>query len=180
MLRKIIAIKNVGRFRNSGSGGNTTLAKHTFIVGANGSGKTTICAVLRSLKTGEAAYVLGRKTLGIADGETIEILLDTGVTRFNGTAWDSNHPDIAIFDGLFVAENVHSGEAVEIDHKRNLYRVIIGDDGVRLAELDTELAGQSRAKNNRNKRCRPCDPTSFAVRHDSRNFRHLARYQRYR
>jgi len=35
MLKKIIAIKNVGRFRNSAAPGNPQLAKHTFIVRAN-------------------------------------------------------------------------------------------------------------------------------------------------
>ena len=76
MLKKIIAIKNVGRFRNSAALGNPQLAKHTFIVGANGYGKTTICAVLRSLQTGDASHVLGRKTLGSTDAPTIELLLD--------------------------------------------------------------------------------------------------------
>jgi translation initiation factor RLI1 len=53
MLRKIVSIKNVGRFRNSAASGNLQLAKHVFIAGANGFGKTTICAVLRSLHTGD-------------------------------------------------------------------------------------------------------------------------------
>jgi surface antigen len=47
---------------------------------------------------------------------------------------------------VFVAENVHSGEVVDIEHKRNLYRVIIGDVGVKLSAQDTELASESRAK----------------------------------
>ena len=48
MLKKIIAIKNVGRFRNSAATGNPQLGKYTLILGANGFGKTTICSVLRS------------------------------------------------------------------------------------------------------------------------------------
>lgn len=47
---------------------------------------------------------------------------------------------------MFVAENVHSGEVVDIEHKRNLYRVIVGDAGVKLAAQDAELAAESRAK----------------------------------
>jgi wobble nucleotide-excising tRNase len=76
----------------------------------------------------------------------IDLLLEGGATRFDGNTWSVTHPAVAIFDGVFVAENVHSGEVVEIDHKRNLYRVIIGDDGVRLAEEDSDLAASSRAK----------------------------------
>lgn len=146
MLRKIIGIKNVGRFRNSAAPGNPQLAKHTFIAGANGYGKTTLCAVLRSLQTGDPTHILGRKTLGTADAPTIELLLDGGQARFDGAAWSATKPEIAIFDGVFVAENVHSGEVVDIEHKRNLYRVIVGDAGVRLAAQDADLAAESRAK----------------------------------
>ncbi|CAM5613649.1 hypothetical protein ATER59S_05739 [Aquamicrobium terrae] len=146
MLKKIISIKNVGRFRNSAASGNPQLAKHTFIAGANGYGKTTFCAVLRSLQTGDPAHVLGRKTLGATDAPAIELLLEGGQARFDGTAWNATKPEIAIFDGVFVAENVHSGEVVDIEHKRNLYRVIVGDAGVKLAAQDAELAAESRAK----------------------------------
>lgn len=146
MLKKIITIKNVGRFRNSAATGNPQLAKHTFIVGANGYGKTTLCAVLRSLQTGDPAHVFGRKTLGASDAPVVELLLDAGQARFDGTAWSTTKPNIAIFDGVFVAENVHSGEVVDIEHKRNLYRVIVGDTGVKLAAQDAELASESRAK----------------------------------
>ncbi len=146
MLKKIIAVKNVGRFRSSAAPGNPQLAKHTFIVGANGYGKTTICAVLRSLQTGESSHILGRKTLGAAEAPTVELLLDTGAVRFDGVNWNATRPTIAIFDGVFVADNVHSGEVVDIEHKRNLYRVIVGDDGVKLAAEDAELAAASRAK----------------------------------
>lgn len=146
MLRKIISIRNIGRFRNSAAPGNPELSRHTLIAGANGSGKTTLCAVLRSLKTADPAHIAGRRTLGIEDPPTVDLLGPGGQTRFDGAAWSAPYPDLAIFDGVFVAENVHSGEFVEIDHRRNLYRVIIGEEGVRLAEEEASLAGQSREK----------------------------------
>lgn len=146
VLKKIIAIKNVGRFKNSAAIRNPQLARLTLIAAANGYGKTTLCAVLRSLQSGDPAHVLGRKTLGVADAPNIEILLDGGQARFDGTAWNTAKPELSIFDGVFVAENVHSGEVVDIEHKRNLYRVIVGAAGVNLAVEDAELAAASRAK----------------------------------
>ena len=146
MIRKLISIKNIGRFRNSAAPGNPELARHTLIVGANGFGKTTLCAVLRSLKSGDPAHIAGRRTLGVEHPPSVELLLPGGAARFNGAAWSATYPAVAIFDGVFVAENVHSGEVVEIDHRRNLYRVIIGEKGVRLAEEDARLARQSREK----------------------------------
>ncbi len=146
VLKKIISIKNVGRFRNSATSPNPQLGKHTLIAGANGYGKTTICAVLRSLQTGDPSHVLGRKTLGATDAQAIELLLESGQARFDGAAWNVTKPEISIFDGVFVAENIHSGEIVDIEHKRNLYRVIVGDAGVKLAAQDADLASESRAK----------------------------------
>lgn len=148
MLQKIISVKNIGRFRNSAALGNPKLSRHTLIHGANGSGKTTLCAVLRSLRTGDATHIAGRRTLGSEDPPNVKLLVSDRPTRFNGEAWSAPCPEIAIFDGVFVNENVHSGEVVEIDHRRNLHRIIIGEQGVRLAEEETRLAKQSRDKTN--------------------------------
>jgi hypothetical protein len=82
----------------------------------------------------------------VSAAPAIDILTSAGMSRFDGSAWSTLHPDIAVFDGQFVADNIHSGEVVDVEHKRNLYRVIIGDDGVRLAEEDAALAAESRAK----------------------------------
>ncbi|MDH5509788.1 MAG: hypothetical protein OEZ32_05465 [Nitrospinota bacterium] len=145
MIKKIISIKNVGRFKNSAPQGNPELAKHVLIVGANGYGKTTICSIFRSLQTGDCAHIIGRKTLGVSDNPLVELLLDSGRARFDGTTWTATLPNLAIFDGTFVAENVHSGEVVDINHKRNLYRIIIGQEGVHLAEEEARLSVTSRA-----------------------------------
>ena len=144
MLKKLVSIKNVGRFRNSKAHGNPELSKHTLIVGANGYGKTTLCSVLRSLQTDDPAHILGRKTLDSSDPPTVDLLLAAGMARFDGTSWSQPFPKLAIFDGVFVAENVHSGDVVDIEHRRGLYRVIIGEEGVRLAAKETAIARASR------------------------------------
>jgi wobble nucleotide-excising tRNase len=145
MLSKIISIKNVGRFRNSAATPNPQLAKHTFISGANGFGKTTICAVLRSLHTGDSGYVVGRKTTDTTDGISIDLLYDGAPVRFTEKGWSEPKPTFAIFDGVFVGENVHAGEIVDVAQKRNLYRVIVGEKGVKLATEDANLSAASRA-----------------------------------
>src|ERR1035441_2893187 len=146
MLKKIIAIKNVGRFKNSAASGNPQLGKYTLILGANGFGKTTICSVLRSLNTGYADVIIGRKTLGAPGSVTVELLMDGGPASFDGKAWSATSQKLAIFDGTFIDQNVYSGEVVDIAHKRNLYRVIIGESGVSMAEEEAQLAADSRTK----------------------------------
>lgn len=76
----------------------------------------------------------------------MDLLFDTGNIRFDGRQWSAPRSAITIFDGVFVAENVHSGDVVDIEQKRNLYRVIIGDTGVRLADQEADLAQRSRGK----------------------------------
>ena len=146
MLNKIISIKNVGRFRQSASTGVPQLLQAVFVLGANGFGKTTLCNILRSLQTGDAAYVRGRETLGATGGSAVNLMTSAGNIQFGASGWTGTMPEIVIFDSIFVAENVHAGDVVELEQKRNLYRVIIGQDGIGLAEEDARLATESREK----------------------------------
>jgi wobble nucleotide-excising tRNase len=146
MLRRVIAIKNVGRFRNSAATPNPALAKHTFIFAGNGFGKTTLCTVMRSVQSGDAAPVHGRRTLGATNAPEIDLLFADGNRRLQNGSWSATAPKISIFDGVFVAANVHSGDVVDVAHRRNLYRVIVGAEGVGLAEQEQALAEEARAK----------------------------------
>jgi wobble nucleotide-excising tRNase len=148
VLRKIILIKNVGRFVSYSATGDVELKRHNLVFAENGRGKTTLCAILRSLQSGDPAYILGRATLGGNAPPEIKFLLASGTTpTFGNAAWTATVRDIAIFDATFVTENVHSGDAVELDHRRNLYSVIVGRQGVRLAEEIDRLDGAARGKN---------------------------------
>ena len=122
------------------------LLKNVLVLGANGFGKTTLCAILRSLQTGQADHITGRQTLGSTGGCEINLLTSAGNIQFGASGWTSAMPEILIFDSTFVAENVHAGDVVDLEQKRNLYRVIIGQDGVGLAAEDARLAAESRAK----------------------------------
>lgn len=146
VITKLIAIKNVGKFRSSAATPNPQLKPVTLISGANGYGKTTLCSVLRSLATNEPALINGRRTLGGGEPE-IEILTDNGVARFQNGSWKGPQLGIEIYDGLYVSENVHAGEVVDLEQKRNFYNVVIGREGVALAQQDAALAKESRDLN---------------------------------
>ena len=77
MLRKIIEIKNVGRFANYSASGDVELKRYNLFFAENGRGKTTLCAILRSLQSGDSAYVVGRTMLGGGVPE-INISIDVG------------------------------------------------------------------------------------------------------
>jgi wobble nucleotide-excising tRNase len=57
-----------------------------------------------------------------------------GSVRFENGAWSQTFPNIAIFDDVFVDENVFSGLSVEAGHRQNLHELILGSRGVTLGK----------------------------------------------
>lgn len=149
MLRKIIKVRNVGRLRKVDAAGDVEFRRLTLIFSENARGKTTLCDIFRSIKTGIGDYIVGRRTLASAGAPEVQLLFDNGTATFTSGAWDIVHPEFEIFDSTFVHENVYAGEYVDHEHKRNLYRVVIGDEGVRLARRVDELDGAMRESDRR-------------------------------
>jgi wobble nucleotide-excising tRNase len=146
-LRKIVSIQNVGKFQNANAAGDVEFKKFTLIYGENGRGKTTICAILRSLQSGESGHVVGRQTLGATNQPAIHVLLNGAnpQTRFQQGAWTQTLPNLAIYDNVFISENVYAGDEVGTDQKRNLYKVIVGRDAVQKAQRLDELVKEIRS-----------------------------------
>jgi wobble nucleotide-excising tRNase len=88
---------------------------------------------------------VGPKTLGSVDAPEIRILSDGQPLVFSNGAWSHTASEILIFDATFVAETVFSGDTVDTGHKRRLYRVIVGKDGVTLANEIEVLDEASRS-----------------------------------
>lgn len=146
MILKFTHIKNVGRYVKFECVGDQTLRKLNLFFGENGRGKTTIAAILRSLSSGDPNYIKERKTLGSDSAEDIEVLLNTGTAKFNGVAWNLLHDGILIFDHRFIRDNIHVGESVEINNKRNLAGVILGEKGVEISKQIKDQDELARAK----------------------------------
>jgi len=144
MLRRFISIKNVGTFVNHAFRGESELRKLSLVHGDNGRGKSTLCALLRSLRSGDNNLVLERTTLGSEEPPYVRLLIDETTIDFTGGAWQVTYPNLEIFDADFVTQNVYSGDAITHDHKCNLCRVVLGAEGVALAEKLVELDGEER------------------------------------
>jgi wobble nucleotide-excising tRNase len=147
MIEKFLCIKNIGRFRDCKAAGDVAFRKVTLIYAENGRGKTTLCAILRSLQSGRPEPISERRTLGAKDPSLVQLRLNGTTVSFSNNTWTSVHPDIAIFDSVFVHENVYAGDYVDTEHRKKLYRVIIGEQGVALARRVDELDGQIREAN---------------------------------
>ena len=144
MLKKIISIENIGKFRSCKPRGDVEFRTLNLIYAENGRGKTTLCDVLKSLRSGEEGYIRGRKTLGQDDEPSVEIRLEEGNVSFKDGTWTKTLPQLAIFDTAFVHDNVHAGEFVGYDQKRNMYGVVVGAEGVKLQRRVDELDATSR------------------------------------
>jgi wobble nucleotide-excising tRNase len=147
MIEKFISIKNIGRFRDCIPRGDVAFRKLTLLFAENGRGKTTLCAILRSLMTGKHEFISERKTLGTTNPASVQIRIGGNTISFLNGAWNTSHPDIVIFDSVFIHDNVYAGDYVDHDHKKNLYRVIVGTQGVQLAEQIKDLDGKIRKTN---------------------------------
>lgn len=147
MIKKFVGITNVGRFSNYGAAGDVQLTKLTVIFGENGKGKSTLTSIIRSVQAGDANQIIARTSLPPTGAPEVKLLLDGGTTEFKAGAWSVPLPDIEVFDAHFVDDNVCSGLNIEHEHKRNLYRVIIGEEGVTLSRLVDDLDADIRTVN---------------------------------
>jgi wobble nucleotide-excising tRNase len=148
MVTKIVSIRNIGKFVSCNAAKDVAFRKITLVFGENGRGKTTMGDILRSLSTGIPDYILGRTTLGAQFPPSAQILLDgTRFVNFKDGIWDGSGPRMAIYDSTFVDENVHSGNSIDREHRKNLYEVIVGEAGVALARGVNELDARIREAN---------------------------------
>lgn len=144
MLKKFISLRNIGRFLDCKPNGDVELRRLNLVFGGNGQGKTTLCAIVRSLRGGDSRYLTERVTRGQSDSPAAIIRTDTGNAAFGSSGWSQTLPAIAVYDNEFIHENIHAGEIVDHDHKKRLYRVMIGEQGVALARKVDDLDDESR------------------------------------
>ncbi len=148
MLKKIISVQGIGRFERFGCSGDVEFKKYTLIYAENGVGKTTLCDIIRSLQTGDPGYIMGRRTVGSTLQPEVKILLSNGkMAVFKDGNWSVHLDGVSIFDATYVRDNVHAGDVVDINHRRNLFQVVVGSEGVRLARLVEELEAKKSELN---------------------------------
>ena len=133
MLKQIKVIKNVGRFFDYSAQPNTSLKKLNIIYGVNGSGKTMLSAILRSLKTNNPNFIIERKTLGSTTPQKVIIEFSNNTAIFDNGAWNKHISEIEVFDTNFIDSNVYSGSFVGKNTRKNLLEFVVGEQGVTLA-----------------------------------------------
>lgn len=147
-MHKIEHIHGVGKYKKHNASGDITFKKATLIYADNGSGKTTLASIFRSLKEDNAELIYKRKTFGIEENQSIKILSkeDNGSythhllrhKEHNNSGWSNNLDNLEIFDVNFVTNNVFSGFEISDEHKKQLHKFVIGEQGVELNKKITQ------------------------------------------
>ena len=148
MLDRIRLIRNIGQFDSVSDGANLPLSKLTVVYAENGRGKTTLSAILRSLGTGDATPISERQRLTTTQPPHVVMQRVGGTAmNFQGGAWTQTFPNLAIFDDVFVDQNVYSGLSVETGHRQNLHEFILGAQGVTLGKTFQDLVDRNEEHN---------------------------------
>lgn len=129
---RISLLRNVGQFDSVNAGAQIPLSKFSLVYAENGRGKTTIAAILRSLKSNEPQLVSERQRLGSRHPPHIVLTIAGAPVMFQNGACSAPVPALEVFDDAFVAANVCSGIEIETAHRRNLHELILGAQGVSL------------------------------------------------
>jgi wobble nucleotide-excising tRNase len=144
MLERFEVIRKVGLFEDYSHTPGCDFGEVTLIYGENGVGKSTLAAILDSLRERNAEEIIRRRSLPGDVAPTVSIALGGSVYSFDGRDWDNNLPydTIDVFFPGFVIRNVHTSTGVDTDHRRHLCELMLGRRAIekvtRLAVADKE------------------------------------------
>lgn len=144
MLLRFHAVEEVGRFSFLKQKAEQ-FSKLSLVFARNGFGKSTLCAILRSISESQPNYITARRRLDAVKETRIQVGWSDGSNvAFGGGKWNSCPAKIYVFDQEFVHQNLHVGDSVTRDNKRNLIPVVLGEEGVRLAQTILDLDREQR------------------------------------
>jgi wobble nucleotide-excising tRNase len=148
MIQYLKLLRQIGQFDAVNAGGQLPLTKLTLVYAENSRGKTTLAAILRSLKTGDGSLISERHRLPALDPPQVVLSQDGSPPYvFQAGARSATLPDVVIFDDVFVAENICSGIEVAAPHRQKLHELIVGAQGVALNSTLQGLIEKIEANN---------------------------------
>jgi wobble nucleotide-excising tRNase len=155
MIKKFVKIAGTGKFLNythstPPTGFRTTdFEKINLLYGENGSGKTTLSIILHSLK-GNNPLLTKKRAFDHTVQQTVEILTNGTpnlLYTFSNGAWNTYKPNIEIFDIHFINDNIYTGLEIQTSHKKNLFEIIFGQQGIQLKVDIQDIKDRIQKKN---------------------------------
>lgn len=134
MLERIIRIEGVGRLRRVCWPKLDSLKRFAGIYAENGTGKSTLAAVLRAARDGASLPLEDRRTLAANIPQRVELLINGKGRTFERGAWSGPTPKLDLYDTEFVETHVYIGRDFGADQRHQLYRLAIGAAEVEAAK----------------------------------------------
>jgi wobble nucleotide-excising tRNase len=147
MLERFEKITKTGLFEDYTHASGCDFSEVTLVYGENGVGKSTLAAILDSLREHTAKEIIRRRSLPGDVAPTVIVRLDGKDYTFNGKDWDAQPPydTLDVFYPGFVTRNVHAATAVEAEHRRNLCELVLGRKAVEKVALLASADGEGRS-----------------------------------
>ena len=150
MIDKILKIEEVGRLqRTGGTSDNYRLTRKTMVYAGNTHGKSTLAAIMRSLKENDPSIVSSRLTFGSNKNPLVSLrkASDQKNINFNSSGWSETFEDIRIFDDRYIRENFFSpDEQINDADQKTIETFILGAEGKELARKVAEFT-EKQTKN---------------------------------
>lgn len=144
MLLRVEKIQEVGRFSTLRHKA-PQFGRLSLIFARNGYGKSTLCSIIRSATEQDVLQISSRRRLGAINESVVQIEWQSaGAVVFSSGKWNSTPGHIYLFDAEYIRRNLHVADSVTRDNKRNLIPVVLGDYGVKLAEMISLLDAEQR------------------------------------
>jgi wobble nucleotide-excising tRNase len=144
MIERFEKITKTGLFEDYTHAPGCEFGEVTLAYGENGTGKSTLAAILDSLRERNAKEIIRRCSLPGDVPPAIVVRMGGKDYTFNGMDWDDQPPydTLDVFYPGFVTRNVHAATGVDAEHRRNLCELVLGRKAVEkvalLASADTE------------------------------------------
>lgn len=130
MLERIADIQGIGLLYQA-NGKPHTCQKATLVYADNGRGKSTLATIFRSAATGNAGLITACRTIDGTLPSKVALQFGSGhKVSFDNGVWSEQRPELLVFDADFIGRNVHSGGAVNTDHRKNLLEFALGEAAV--------------------------------------------------
>lgn len=149
MINRLQLLRNVGLFDSVSDGAHLPLGRLTLVYAENGRGKTTLAAIFRSLATGDPLPITERRRIPAQHPPHVILDCDGDPPQaiFQDNAWNRAVPNMALFDDVFIDENVSSGLVVDARHRQRLHDLILGAQAVTLNHQLEELVARVEVHN---------------------------------
>lgn len=127
MYKKLIHIKNYGRFNNfcsKNSDWDGSFKKINVIYAPNGSGKTTLAELFRSTQ-GDCDIVTKKQTFGVEQKPDIKFMLNDNKELKFSDGWNRALSNVDVFDSFYFEDNLYAISIHDDPEKPNIFELAI-------------------------------------------------------